>query len=128
MERRRKFRYVTVICLALVCAVYLVFYKTDAPRDITRTFLANYYGMNFKKLYKIVTPETLERIKDIESRVGEMPDKNSIRIPDIEVFECYEEGDTARCRYILRQDKEDTNAMSEYLTLIKKENKWLVDY
>ena len=102
--------------------------KQDPIKDTSRQFLEGYYSYNFKDIYDISSPETLSKIKDIESRMGGLVDLGNIETPRIEIHEYYVDGQYAYCRYTLKQDKDDTSAMSENLKLVKKDDKWLVLY
>lgn len=91
-------------------------------------YLEGYYSYDFESIYDICSDSTLKAVKDIESRVRGLVDLSQIAVPEVVVHEYYLQGDTAYCRYTLKQDKDDINAMSENLMLIKKDDKWLVEY
>ncbi len=122
--------YIISICLILIigAAAFYLSRNTNNIQDTSKRFLENYYSMEFEKIYDICTPTTLKKIKDIESRTRGLIDKSQLAIPIVEIHEYYEQGDCAYCRYTLKQDKWDTNAMSEQLLLIKISEKWCVEY
>lgn len=121
-------KYILIALFALVVMIYLQVSKKSNPEQTAEKFLSNYYSLNFKKIYDLSTENTLKKIKDIEINLPEDFDRSSIQKPIIVLHEYYIENDTAYCRYTIKQDVDDTNALSEYLRLIKSKNKWLVDY
>ena len=60
--------------------------------------------------------------------MAELGEEISVEAPVIVIHEHYEQGDSAYCRYTLKQGDQDMSALSENLLLIKKDNKWLVEY
>lgn len=94
----------------------------------TQKYLEGFYSYDFESLYDITTEKTLDVIKEMESGMRGSVDLDQVAVPEIVTHEYYVVGDTAYCRYTLMQDSDDTNALSENLMLIKKDNKWLVEY
>lgn len=116
----------------LFCFIFLIANvgceKQDEIQIVTKKFLMGYYAYDFKSIYDISSSETLSKLKDIESRTGELMGSIEVDTSQVIIHEYYIDGDHAYCRYTIKQDKDDTNAMSENLKLIKKDNKWLVVY
>lgn len=128
MRKNSLRKYILLLIFAAAIMIYLEVSNGTNPQKTAHKFLSNYYSLNFSKIYDISTEKTLEKIRDIESRLPKDFDKKSIEKPVIEIHEYYIENDTAYCRYTIKQSIDDTNAISENLILIKSENKWLADY
>ena len=101
--------------------------QEEIPKN-TKQFLQGFYSHDFKFIYDISSTNTLKKIKEIESRIPQSKKDTRVEAPTIVIHEYYEQGDSAYCRYTLKQGDNDTNALSENLLLIKKNNKWLVEY
>ncbi len=114
---------VLVVCFCIVGCEQ----QEEIPRN-TEKFLEGFYSYDFKEIYDVSSPNTLKKIKEIESRMAELGEEISVEAPVIVIHEHYEQGDSAYCRYTLKQGDQDMSALSENLLLIKKDNKWLVEY
>lgn len=126
-----KMKIYKILCVCCLLATITILLGCSQRSEIEKTskkYLEGFYSHDFKSLYDISTDSTLTTIKEIESRTRGLIDLDEVAVPEVIIHEYYIEGDTAYCRYTLMQDDDDTNAISENLMLIKKDNKWLVKY
>ena len=74
------------------------------PESVAKHFLEAYYKMDLDKAARYASDKTKADIANLQSQ------------------------DTAYCRYIVSQDKNDAAALSENLILVKERGEWVADF
>ena len=97
------------------------------PESVAKHFLEAYYKMDLDKAARYASDKTKADIANLQSQIQGVEPTPS-EIPEITIKDLIIKGDTAYCRYIVSQDKNDAAALSENLILVKERGEWVADF
>lgn len=97
------------------------------PCCVSKEFLTAFYKYDIDRALKYADSTSVDNLNNIKNNL-EGVDVSSLQQTLLEMLECREYGDTAVCRYILKQDIDDAVAIPEKITLVKRDGKWKVIY
>lgn len=115
----------------VMAAMVLVSCSKTSPKEVAKTWLTSFYHMDYEAAKKVSTEETKSFISQLQALSSMMPDsaKKEMQKITINVKDEQVEGDSvATVTYNVVSGKAADAPKDETLKLVKKGDKWLVQF
>lgn len=114
--------------MAGLCAISLFIGcgSSGSAETTARSFLEAFYNYDLDEAAKFADQNGQQQIAAAKASLAD--DATDHEPVEVEILEITEEGDTATCLFVLKNSKNDANALPEQLFLQKIDNQWVVKW